>query len=388
MEAMTATPIDAAPLEGTEHHPHARALLGAALAPGGTPSHAYLFHGPAGTGKRTAARAFAAELLARGAADPDSARGRARRGAHPDLTWVVPSGAHELRVADVKDQVVAAAAHTPFEADRRVFVIEEADAMGDHVGNRMLKTLEEPAWFVHLILLTDRPSEVMPTIASRCQAVRFDPLPAAEIATRLERDRGVDPDTARACARLAMGDGARAARLALGEGPALRDSAVRFARAATAGQMHERPWTELLEQAGRHGDGAVAELDAAHERERGLLDRREQRRANTEHAERSRRVHRRVRTETLDLGLALAALWYRDLACVALGAGDLACHCDREAELQADAAGRDPLRLRAAVDLVAETRLRLAVNVSEELACEALGYRLEAELALSTAAAA
>src|SRR5204863_9274777 len=85
-------------LPGLEHHPHARAVLEPALAPGATPSHAYLFHGPAGTGKRTVARALAAHLLAQGAADPDSARERVQRGSHPDLTWVTPSGAHELLV--------------------------------------------------------------------------------------------------------------------------------------------------------------------------------------------------------------------------------------------------------------------------------------------------
>ena len=63
-------------LAALEPHPHAAAVLGAALAPDRTPAHAYLLHGPAGTGKRAAARAFAAELLARGARDPDE---RARR---------------------------------------------------------------------------------------------------------------------------------------------------------------------------------------------------------------------------------------------------------------------------------------------------------------------
>ena len=58
-------------LPGTEDHPHARMVLGG-RARAGAPSHAYLFHGPAGTGKRTAARAFAAELLAEGADDPDA----------------------------------------------------------------------------------------------------------------------------------------------------------------------------------------------------------------------------------------------------------------------------------------------------------------------------
>ena len=162
---MAAMAVDAAAVPGTEHHPHARAVLGAALTPGAGASHAYLFHGPAGTGKRTAARAFAAALLAEGAADPQGARARVERGAHPDLTWVVPSGAHELLVSDVDAPVVSAAARTPFESSRRVFVIERADTMNEEAGNRMLKTLEEPAPFVHLILLTDRPGEVMPTIA-------------------------------------------------------------------------------------------------------------------------------------------------------------------------------------------------------------------------------
>ncbi len=371
-----------ASLPGTEHHPHARAVLGAALPPGGRASHAYLFHGPSGSGKRTAARAFAAALLAAGSPDPASATARVQRGAHPDLTWVTPSGAHELLVSDVGEPVVGAAARTPFEASRRVFVIERADTMNDEAGNRMLKTLEEPASFVHLVLLTDRPSEVMPTIASRCQHVRFDPLPAGEVARRLEHDHGVAAATASACARLASGDAGRAVALATGDGPDLRAAAERFARAALRGEMASRPWREVLAQARRRGDGVVAELERTHERDRELLDRRERRRADTEHAERSRRLRRRAETRALDLSLSLAARWFRDAACVALGAGELVGHLDRQAELEADAAGRDFQRLRAAVELVEETRQRLVLNVSEELACEALGYRLERELAV------
>ena len=71
-------------LAGTEDHPQARMVLTTALE--GTPSHAYLFHGPAGTGKRTVARAFAAELLAEGEDDPDAIRHRVHAGTHPDLT--------------------------------------------------------------------------------------------------------------------------------------------------------------------------------------------------------------------------------------------------------------------------------------------------------------
>ena len=366
-------------LAGTEHHPHAAAVLGAALPPAGRPSHAYLFHGPPGAGKRAVAQAFATALLADGAADPAGVATRVEHRSHPDLMWVSPSGAHELLVDDVRP-VVHAAARTPFEATRRVFVIERADTMNDESANRMLKTLEEPPAFVHLLLLTDRPTEVLDTIASRCQHVRFEALPEDEVVARLGRE-GVEPQPARAAARLARGDASLARELATGEGPKLRIAAQRFARAAPAAGMRERPWSELLARARARADAAAAELDEDHAAALELTAKRDRRRADTEHAERSRRLARRVHTETLDLQLALVGLWYRDLLCVALDTPDLAANVDREAELAADAAGRDPTALRRALELVDDTRQRLPLNVTEELACEALGYRLERLLA-------
>src|SRR4030095_8333225 len=101
----------------------------------GTPSHAYLFHGPAGTGKSTAAAAFASELLAEGADDRESVRHRVAAGTHPDLTWVRPTGAHVMRVEDVEGPVVSAATRTPFEATRRVFVLERGERTNHEEGN-------------------------------------------------------------------------------------------------------------------------------------------------------------------------------------------------------------------------------------------------------------
>src|SRR3954462_11448351 len=139
-------------LPGTESHPHARAVLQPAA-----PHHASLLHGPGGAGKRAGAREFAAELLA---GEDASARARVLSGAHPDLTWVTASGAAEMLVGDI-EPVVAAVSHTPFEAPRRVFVIEAADRLIEAAANKMLKTLEEPPEFAHLVLLTDRPSNVL-----------------------------------------------------------------------------------------------------------------------------------------------------------------------------------------------------------------------------------
>jgi DNA polymerase-3 subunit delta' len=366
-----AEPYDAHPmLPGLERHPHARAVLRL-----DAPSHAYLFHGPSGAGKRDVARAFAAELLADGAADPESARARALRGAHPDLTWVAPSGAADMLVSDIDEPVVAAATRTPFEARRRVFVIERADTMNDEAANRMLKTLEEPPAFAHLVLLTDRPGNVMPTIASRCQHVRFDAPPADELAARLV-ERGVEEPVARACARLSLGDGEKALALALEAGAARRAAAERYVRACLRDELGDRPWKALLEDARRAGEQAVQETQGHVAAELEVTATRDRRRVEREGGERARRASRRASTAALDHGLQLAGLWLRDLACLADGADEIVYACDRVEELRADAAGRGAGALRAGLDAVEDTRQRLVLNVSEELALEALAYRL------------
>jgi len=375
-QALPGDPIDVLP--GIDAHPHARAVLTGALAPEGRPSHAYLLHGPAGTGKRTIARAFAAALLADGARNPATVAERVARGTHPDLTWVTPSGAAEMLVGDIEEPVVAAAARTPFESARRVFVIERADAMNDQAANRMLKTLEEPPSFVHLVLLTDRREDVLPTIASRCQHVRFDPLPSARIAARLESS---DPEHAQACARLALGDARLAARLASEEGQALRTSAEGFVRGAMDGKSGERRWGGLLDVGKTAGEVAGEQAGERLEGELELVPSKERKRYEREGSDARRRIERRARTQALDLTLRLAELWLRDVLCVSEGAGELVYAVDRKAELEHDAGGREGPRLREAVELVADTRLRLALNVSEELALEALSYRLEKLLA-------
>jgi DNA polymerase III subunit delta' len=363
-----------------ERHPHARAVLEPALGADRHASHAYLFYGPGGAGKRAAARAMAAELLAAGSPDPASARARVASGAHPDLTWVSPSGAHEMLVSDIDGPVVSAASKTPFEAGCRVFVIERVDELGDEAANRMLKTLEEPASFVHLILLSDRLAEVLPTIRSRCQLVRFDAPTARETAAALEA-LGEDGDAALACAHLALGDGELARELTGAEGQALRESAVAFARAALAGEMaRTQPWTGLLAAVRSRGEALRGELESRALEGLELYPSKERKRVKTEWEERIRRARRRVETAALDLGLQVVALWYADLACLAWDARDLVRNVDRMVDLETDS-GVDPQRLRAAMEAVEDTRLRFQLNVSEELACESLAYRLERLLA-------
>jgi DNA polymerase III subunit delta' len=245
--------------EATEHQPRARLILGAALAAG--PGHAYLFRGPRGSGKRAAARAFAAEILAAGAEDPGDARRRALLdpSPHPDLVWLVPGGSQHM-VEEVRGQVIRAAAYRPFEGARRVFVIEQAEAMREESQNALLKTLEEPPGFDHLLLLTAEPEALLETITSRCQEVGFVPLPAEAVAEALQ-DEGTAEQLA-AAARLSGGDVERA-RFLLGEGGrALREQAETLVGSALDPEGGGTPWRGLLEIAEAAGGDAEREARA------------------------------------------------------------------------------------------------------------------------------
>jgi len=392
--------------KSTEHQPRARVALSAALKSG--PSHAYLFRGPRGAGKGAAARAFAAEILARGGADEDDARRRALidPSPHPDLVWLRPPGAQHM-VEDVRERVIRAASYRPFEANKRVFVIEAAEAMRDESQNALLKTLEEPPDFVHLILLTSEPSSLLETVASRCQPIDFAPLPLDAIEAQLAGAGSADE--VEAAARLSCGDLARARFLLSDPGRALRAAALALGRAvegdspdterdaptpisetpadprgvasaespSTAPTATRTPWRALLDAAEEAGnDVEVATRKALEEESEAGV-----KRSARDIADEAKRAGRRRRTETLDRALELTASWFRDLAATASGAEEAVYNRDRIDELRARVAGLDPSRPRHALELVQDTRRRLDLNVSEELALEALAFRLAAVFA-------
>ena len=279
---------------------------------------------------------------------------------HPDLVWLTPAGAQHL-VEEVRERVIRAAAYRPYEGGKRVFVVEAAEAMRDESQNALLKTLEEPPGFVHLILLSSEPAALLETVASRCQPVDFAPLPAEAVEGMLRESA---PDAAAeeiaAAARLSGGD-IGLARLLLSEpGRVLREQAI------------GRKWGAILksaEQAGEEAEAATRETLEA-EKEAGV------KRSARDVSDAAKRAGRRRRTEWLDLGLALAAAWLRDLAATASGAAEVAYDRDRLDRLRAEAEGLDPTAARRAAELVADTRRRLDLNVSERLALEALSFRL------------
>jgi DNA polymerase-3 subunit delta' len=129
-----------------------------------------------------------------------------------------------------------------------------------------------------------------------------------------------------------------------------------------------------------HGESAAADVVGRVSADLDLLPPKERKRAEREGEEQAKRAQRRAQTIALDQGLQLTGLWLRDVAAIADGVDEVVHHTDRLAELREDADGADAHRLRAGVLLVDETRQSFEVNPSEELALEALAYRLAAAL--------
>ena len=224
------------------------------------PFHAYLLAGPARLrqGGRRRGR-WPRSCSPTGAADPGDARRRALAdpSPHPDLVWLRPPGTQHL-VEDVRERVIAQVAYRPFEGERRVFVIEAAEAMAEESQNALLKTLEEPPAFAHLILVSAEPEALLETVRSRCRAVRFARLGPEAVEARLAE--GADSDAERrAAARLCGGDvGDGGASCSTEEGRELRAAVEELARAVRSGELADAPWTALASAADAAGEREAA----------------------------------------------------------------------------------------------------------------------------------
>ena len=226
-----------------------------ALAAGSRARRTPTFTGPAGSGKRGGGARVRRRAAGSWRPDPDSARRRALAdpSPHPDLAWLRPPGAQHL-VDEVRERVIEAAPYRPFEGERRVFVIDEADAMAEESQNALLKTLEEPAPFAHLILISSQPTALLDTVRSRCREIAFAALGPdaveARLAASLRDGRPARAPRGGAARRRRPGAGGAAARRARARAARSLEA---LARAARSGALDEAPWQGLLEVAEERG---------------------------------------------------------------------------------------------------------------------------------------
>lgn len=179
----------------------------------GTLPHAYLFSGPEGVGKRTLAIRMAKALNCLGEVSGIEPCGTCRSchkadtGSHPDILLLEPDG-NVFKVDQVRE-LIGEIAFRPFEGRRRVFVLDGSDRMNEAAANCLLKTLEEPPPDSLLILISSNAFALLPTIVSRVQTLKFQPVGEHEIEAFLE-ERGSSAMQARQAARLSGGSVAAA----------------------------------------------------------------------------------------------------------------------------------------------------------------------------------
>lgn len=302
-------------------------------------AHAYLFEGPPGVGKRGAAHGLAMALdcptaPGTGCGACDVCR-RIEGGLHPDVPTFGPSGAGGQIVMDSAQAILALARTRPHEAEARVIVIDDADAMNPSAANCLLKTLEEPLARNHLVLCTSAPDRLLPTIRSRTQSVRFRPLAAAQLVELAQR-QGIPPARAEIAAALADGSAARMFAAAAEEDDSAAAQALTALRAAVShagvAPVFDFAAAQASEKPGKAGKDDLGRL------------------------------------------LDLTARLYRDAVALAAGAPELAVL----RETDGGAGGAQALaalgvdRLNRALAAIVETQAALLSNVNPTLAIERL----------------
>jgi DNA polymerase III subunit delta' len=354
--------LSAALAQGADSAAPHQGRAGLARASGGSgPAHAYLFHGPAGVGKRRAAIAFAAELLG---GDP-----RVQRRSHPDLYVLEPLG-DQIRIDAVRE--LRRDLHMrPFEAQRRVYLVFGAHLLNEEAADALLKDLEEPPDYAVIVLVADELGPLPETIRSRCQGVPFQRL--SEHAVREEvraRATGLAEEEATAIARVAGGRLDRAERLL--------DPAAAGRRAElleTARSVYADPDFEPADAAARLLAAARARAAEAKEQEEAALEGLDLTAREAE--QRVRRAGRGAEREELLASLEELASWYRDVMAAAAGAEDALVHVDRAEELREDGVLERLEGAERAAELVRETwRSFEEFQLSPGLALEALFIQL------------
>ncbi|WP_082235845.1 DNA polymerase III subunit delta' [Halobacillus massiliensis] len=167
-------------------------------------SHAYLFQGDKGTGKREMGALFAKSIFCKEkeGAEPCLQCRDCRRidsGNHPDLHWISPDGQSikKEQILNLQKEF----SYTGLESNRKVYIITDADKMTTNASNRLLKFLEEPSRQTTAMLLTENSQAILNTIRSRCQILAFQPLNSDRIVQQLE-GQGVSESNARILASL------------------------------------------------------------------------------------------------------------------------------------------------------------------------------------------
>lgn len=186
-------------------------------------SHAYMFEGPSGVGKNTMARELATTLL-----EMENLFNS------PDYIEITPDG-NSIKIAQIR-KLQSDILVKPYKS-YKIYVIDEAQKMTVEAQNALLKTLEEPPKYAIIILITNNKESLLDTIKSRCEIIKFTPIPLVEVADYLTQI-GVDKNRASLLANFSRGSMQKAIELSESEDfHIMRDEVQKYVETFLTGSM-------------------------------------------------------------------------------------------------------------------------------------------------------
>ncbi len=348
-------------------------------------THAWLFTGPPGSGRSSAAVAFAQALVCgyQGCGTCNECQSAAN-GSHPDVEIIRTEGL-SIKVEEIRE-LLTRVAWAPSMGGWRVVVMEDADRLTESAANAMLKAIEEPGTRTVWLLCAPTLHDVLPTIRSRCRHIQLH-TPSDEAVTQVLINRdGVTPAMAQFAARVSQGHIGRAKYLALNEGARsnrsiimhlplqLNSLAAAFKAAQTlvdlataaanaASEVRDEKEIAALQEA--YGKGATG---------RGMASGAAKAVKELEKEQKSRAT--RMVRDSIDGALLDIATFYRDVMMVQAGSSDAIINTDMVDAINAYAAKHPHHSTVSKISAIMEARTNLAHNAAPLLTCEALMCRL------------
>ncbi|MCX3061907.1 DNA polymerase III subunit delta' [Streptomyces beihaiensis] len=375
----------------------ADALVAAAAADTPPPAaskmtHAWLFTGPPGAGRVTAARAFAAALHC---TSPDRALGgapgcgfcdgchTALLGTHADVTSVAAIGT-QILAEDMRD-TVRKSYTSPAGGRWQVILVEDAERLNEKSANAVLKAVEEPAPRTVWLLCAPSVEDVLPTIRSRCRLLTLTTPAVDAVADMLVRRDGIEPGVAAAAARATQGHVDRARRLATDPRARERRAAVLkvplrvedIGGCLKAAQELVDAAAEDSKQLAEEVDGKeTEELKAAYGAQNGGRMPRGTAGIMKDLEDKQKRRRTRSQRDSLDLALTDLTGVYRDVLALQLGSRVALANTEIQDTLERLARAGSPESTLRRIEAIGACREALDRNVAPLLAVEAMTMAL------------